>query len=768
MNKKLLIFIIFLISIQITYSEDDLGAFYMNDGGWDILDYPGTYYRQALHWNQVQPQEGNPDYFDFNSGNMIRIKRILNAGKSAVPSIMADVHWATQDPPYPECSGSTPPIDMQSEFDPQFGHSELYYNFVYEAANYFEQNYPGQIDIYVIENEQTARKFWCASMEEYVWLVATAEKAIHDAAPNARIADGGMASNSWGYPLVQHVLETEGVDAAIEFYNNYYNASFLNNTPIHTEQQLMNKLNNNQQTIDNTNYLMTNLPPYLDIFNMHFYEPPEMMEYQINFVREMTGMYAVMNNELGPRVRPEWDQWGDRELLTAQILVEKMIIAQKMEMEAVMWFGVENWDHFIIGFVNENNGQLREQIVEAYATAMELLDREMSEYQDLSDSSIYRHRLIFSDNMVDAIWSHQQGNSIDVPNDCTAYDILGDEITSPSITLTRYTTYLVCPIEQSEPPVIDENSITVSQITETTATIEWDTNIESTSIVFYDYESHPLPDQYLYSQTGHSGIHHTVQLTNLNPDTTYHFRVVSEANGDVDYSSDYSFTTIAESELCNQYNNLRIIDQNNNHHIESAELLSSISYWLKGDISTPTFTSTLGSYFYGDDLGLLVNPPVECTYTVGKLSGLEISNLIPDYYEISKIQEGDNYYIDQPYFVYDVPDQLEGLDFDWIKTANKNKTIFDNPWVEFDVNKESTVYVAIDSRGLGDPQSWLMDEGWTESDVNITVSVAGDRLVNNTIFYKRFDKGHVTLGGNEDKYNMYFLILKTGTPPPLS
>ena len=91
-------------------------------------------------------------------------------------------------------------------------------------------------------------------------------------------------------------------------------------------------------------------------------------------------------------------------------------------------------------------------------------------------------------------------------------------------------------------PII--SGITISDITETTATISWTTdestanNIEYGSTTSYDY-SFPSPTDNTADTTSHS-----LALSDLSPDTIYHFQVKStDASGNETISDDYNFTT---------------------------------------------------------------------------------------------------------------------------------------------------------------------------------------------------------------------------------
>jgi len=91
------------------------------------------------------------------------------------------------------------------------------------------------------------------------------------------------------------------------------------------------------------------------------------------------------------------------------------------------------------------------------------------------------------------------------------------------------------------PPVI--SVVSASNITETSATITWATNEPSHSQVYYG-----LTTNYGRSiSTFHTQLvtQHTINLTGLDPDTTYHYCVESrDASGNEATSEDDTFTTL--------------------------------------------------------------------------------------------------------------------------------------------------------------------------------------------------------------------------------
>ncbi len=140
-------------------------------------------------------------------------------------------------------------------------------------------------------------------------------------------------------------------------------------------------------------------------------------------------------------------------------------------------------------------------------------------------------------------WTFSDGTSAIVgANQQVAFQTAGSKIITLTVTdsagdynVTSVTVNVTA--EPAEELVI--SNVRVTNITQTSVTILWDTNLSATSRVIYDTTSHPdisgeTAPNYGYaastaiSDTDPKVTSHSVNLTGLNPGTRYYFRVVSE------------------------------------------------------------------------------------------------------------------------------------------------------------------------------------------------------------------------------------------------
>ena len=73
------------------------------------------------------------------------------------------------------------------------------------------------------------------------------------------------------------------------------------------------------------------------------------------------------------------------------------------------------------------------------------------------------------------------------------------------------------------------------------------------------------------------------------------------------------------------------------------------------------------------------------------------------------MQVGDTYYLDRNYILTSIPAELAVGGEKWIMPYNDDKVITADPYLEFTVSTDSTVYIGYDSRATSLPD-WLGDD----------------------------------------------------------
>ena len=135
-------------------------------------------------------------------------------------------------------------------------------------------------------------------------------------------------------------------------------------------------------------------------------------------------------------------------------------------------------------------------------------------------------------------------------------------------------------------------------------------------------------------------------------------------------------------------------------------------------------------------------------------------DLYPVNYELSNLNEGNEYYVDREYTLTTIPDEYKNPDFYMIKTANDDKTT-SNLDFHFNICNAANIYIAYDHRVS--PPSWI-SSNYIET---------GEKIYVNDLYLEYFSiwerttqPGIITFGDNEgnEESSMYFVFYKLHEP----
>jgi len=142
------------------------------------------------------------------------------------------------------------------------------------------------------------------------------------------------------------------------------------------------------------------------------------------------------------------------------------------------------------------------------------------------------------------------------------------------------------------------------------------------------------------------------------------------------------------------------------------------------------------------------------SFTTEAAASLVISNVSPASYTVqyNSLAVGQLVYIDRDYAFTNVA-SLGGSTY--IKTANDDKSSTASSFLTFNINKDSTVYVAHDD-GISPKPSWMST--FTDTGANFTHNGSISTF---SVYSKDFSAGTVTLGGNSgnDISSMYSVVV---------
>ena len=148
------------------------------------------------------------------------------------------------------------------------------------------------------------------------------------------------------------------------------------------------------------------------------------------------------------------------------------------------------------------------------------------------------------------------------------------------------------------------------------------------------------------------------------------------------------------------------------------------------------------------------------------------SNDSNDVYAIGTLAEDVTSFIDRSHQYNDIPTSLLGIDF--VQVANDDKTS-SNLSIDVVVNTDSWLYLFIDNRisgalGGGGTMSWVTDNGFIDSLLDIGIDESGDGDIDQTssIYHKMVSAGTTTTLAQNDggSRNMYGIAAASAVPEP--
>jgi len=297
------------------------------------------YVRLTLKWQWIEPED---DRFVWDGGSSRRIAAVEARGMQVLPVIKIGRGWASGfDPPQPG-DLSVPPLDLSESWDERYGYSESYYDFVYHLVDHWRGHFP----VIVIENEANADNFWAGTADEYLRVLATAYKAVHDADPAALVADSGIASGAWGACIARDRLD-EGRwsdEEAQAFLLSYYRrmpAEFLERFA--TIEGMRAELYSPRidELYADVTTLLAGFDGIVDLLNLHFYEDYYHLADVLEWIDEQTAEagYEVprkLSNEYGIRDNdPAYDREGADQ---AHEVFKKLVFGLSQGLERLVWF----------------------------------------------------------------------------------------------------------------------------------------------------------------------------------------------------------------------------------------------------------------------------------------------------------------------------------------------------------------------------------------------------------------------------------------------
>jgi hypothetical protein len=253
---------------------------------------------------------------------------------------------------------SDPPADLKKQWDSKHGHSESYYDWVFNLVKEFGSC----IEALTIENEVNEKQFWTGTVDEYLMLLKTAYKAAHDAKPDIVVTDSGFPSSHWVWVIAQDRLKSGAKpEDVLRFVRSYLErreageAGAKRNLIPGDVKDLRKKCESRNESF--IRKFFKHAKGSVDWINFHYYEPPELLDDVIEWLRaelKDNGMDGVplMCNEFGIRKK----EGAEIDFYLKEV-TEKLRLAKRHGLKAVAWFTQGGEKLNIYGFAENDKFQ---------------------------------------------------------------------------------------------------------------------------------------------------------------------------------------------------------------------------------------------------------------------------------------------------------------------------------------------------------------------------------------------------------------------------
>lgn len=316
-----------------------------------------AYQRVEVRWSTEQSGPATAITFADEADN--RIKSIEAAGIRVLPSIyVGRATWINNhnEPQGSQASASYPPFDLSTTFNPDYGYSQSYYNFVKQYVGH----YAGHFDYVAVENEENSILYWGGSSDQYLKLLKTAYLAIKAADPNAKVTDGGMVTGVWGTTIAKDWINTgaksrsEALQFALDYYTLDQPAGIIDPS-VATTTNIGTNIDNpnsdfNTKTFPFVNAVLDGANGAVDVINFHFYNTPRQIGALAGWLRQRTKRAGytvpVLSNEMSLRVAADQCDpaapFNSSTLDTMARLVFKYLSASRgNNIGPLIWFSID-------------------------------------------------------------------------------------------------------------------------------------------------------------------------------------------------------------------------------------------------------------------------------------------------------------------------------------------------------------------------------------------------------------------------------------------
>lgn len=347
---------------QIVTSVDEIHPFgftsLSNEEAEVAKEVGDTIVRASIGWYQIEPQMGKFNFDKFKGSSQ-------EANFTPLIRFRMQKGWATQcktnlcpanSKDCPRALVDCPPKDLGNWSEK--GYSPLLYDLIYKTLEFAQsknlKNY-NALKI-IVGNEVNSPQFWLGTPEDYFKTRGTIYKAANDINKKYNtqyaIIDNGVASAVWEYAIAREAFCNGQKSNAKDFAERTFRRE---NTITQIDQEVAqtdcNRQYSSQELLDLIFKVDPNLKvPSFDYMSYHFYEPWDVQEEIINWIKEKMAKNgynrSILNTEGGfiDRNRLSYDKYPELKKEVANDIVKIHVVAFANNVYSWLWLPlIENY-----------------------------------------------------------------------------------------------------------------------------------------------------------------------------------------------------------------------------------------------------------------------------------------------------------------------------------------------------------------------------------------------------------------------------------------
>lgn len=419
-----------------------------------------TIVRASISWIQIEPKEGKFNFDKYQTGQNNQFDTFIRFRTGQNWATKCSLNLCKQGTKCPPPTADCPPKDLGKWSEK--GYSPLLYDLVYKTMEFASTKGITTSKI-ILSNEVNDAHFWLGTNGDYVKTRTTIYKALQDVNKknnaNFQLIDNGYADAVWSYAISREAFCNDRQDYA----KSYAERAFRRIISVQTiDNQLQStdcsKTYDSNKILNEAFAVDPNLgKPSFDYMSYHFYEPWDVQEELINWIKAKMKANGydrpILNTEGGyiDKLRTSYEQFPELKTDVANDIPKIHVVAFASGVQSYLWLPlieVKNAtaDLTVRGLETDHRQKL--PAYDSYKTMISKLDgfKTVEKIRGLKTIYVYKFTFV-NKNPVYVLWD-TKNNQIDFSSilkgeiKVTKTDGTSQNISSSNVTVSSSPIYI--------------------------------------------------------------------------------------------------------------------------------------------------------------------------------------------------------------------------------------------------------------------------------------------------------------------------------------